>query len=201
MTSRGINKTTPAYDLKRCSSISAFSSSRLAGRRDITARYKGRKGTRSARSRLPFATGRTLHAAGQISQTAAHRFMEKVDRCYESTLSSPLWPELIPFSRFARIAQGPRLTVPHLLRSFRLGRLTGESDDKTSIIRWSCCRALTLSSPRDTFVLSLTKDIASPFSLMSCAFCIHHLQSITRSVSSNKQTISISLQVLFVSSA
>ena len=68
-----------------------------------------KKGTRSARTRLPFATGRTLHPAGQISQTAAHRYMEKVDRCCESTLSSPLWPELAPFGRFTRIAQGPTL--------------------------------------------------------------------------------------------
>jgi hypothetical protein len=70
-------------------------------------RYK--KGTRSARTRLPFATGRTLHPVGQISQTAAHRYMEKVDRCCGSTLSSPVWPELTPFGRFTRIAQGPTL--------------------------------------------------------------------------------------------
>jgi hypothetical protein len=40
MTNRGINKTTPAYDLKRGSAISAFSSRRLAGCRHVAARTK-----------------------------------------------------------------------------------------------------------------------------------------------------------------
>ena len=43
MTNRGINKTAPAYDLKRGSAISAFSSRRLAGCRHVAARTKVQK--------------------------------------------------------------------------------------------------------------------------------------------------------------
>jgi hypothetical protein len=97
-------------------------------------RYK--KGTRSASIRLPFATGRDPAscrpnlANRSTSIYGKSGSVLRID-AFLTTLAraDTLWA-------FYSHSAGSDARSHTFLRSFRLGRLTGQSDDKSPIIRW-----------------------------------------------------------------
>jgi hypothetical protein len=125
MTSRGINKTAPAYDLKRFSAISAFSSSRLAGCRHVAARTKVHErykiGTHppSVRHRPDPASCRPNLANRSTSIYRKSGSVLRID-AFLTTLARAhtLWA-------FYSHSAGSCARSHTILRSFRLGRLTG----------------------------------------------------------------------------